>query len=221
MLPRVNGLRLIVVEAGTAPRRREDRALITVGTSCRARPRAGAARPDRLDAAAAGEVLRITDIQGQQVADLVCFNRHDTGEKLSVHATMMDQGSIYIGKGRSLLSNQGNSLMTLVEDTCGVHDLLAGSCNEGSNFRRYGVHDTPNCRSNLEAALAPHGIPPAGDPVQLQRLHERPCWSRTGASARWSPYPGRATTSTSAPIWTSSSASRTVHPTRGRATATI
>ncbi|MCW6511811.1 urea carboxylase-associated family protein [Lichenifustis flavocetrariae] len=107
----------------------------------------------------AGEVLRITDIEGQQVADLVCFNRHDLGEKLSVHVTMMDQGSIYMKKGRSLLSNHCNSLMTLVDDTCGVHDLLAGSCNEGSNFKRFGQHDTPNCRSNLEAALAPFGIP--------------------------------------------------------------
>lgn len=106
-----------------------------------------------------GEVLRITDVEGQQVADLVCFNRHDTAEKLSVHVTMMDQGSIRMGKGRSLLSNDCNSLMTLIEDTCGVHDLLAGSCNEGANFKRYGVHGTPNCRSNLEAALAPYGIP--------------------------------------------------------------
>jgi uncharacterized protein YcgI (DUF1989 family) len=106
-----------------------------------------------------GDILRITDIEGQQVADLVCFNACDTGEKLSVHATMMDQGSIYLQRGRSLLSNHGNALLTLVEDTCGVHDMLAGSCNEGSNFHRFGVHGTPNCRSNLEAALAPYGIP--------------------------------------------------------------
>ena len=107
----------------------------------------------------AGEVLRITDLEGQQVADLVCFNQHDTSEKLSVHVTIMDQGSIYMRKGRSLLSNHCNSLMTLIEDTCGVHDLLAGSCNEGANLKRYGIRGTPNCRSNLEAALVPFAIP--------------------------------------------------------------
>ncbi|MCS0505114.1 DUF1989 domain-containing protein [Ancylobacter mangrovi] len=106
-----------------------------------------------------GEVLRITDLEGQQVADLVCFNRHNTAEKLSVHVTMMDQGSIYMVKGKSLLSNDCNSLMTLTEDTCGRHDLLAGSCNEGANFKRYGLHHTPNCRCNLEVALAPFGLP--------------------------------------------------------------
>ena len=106
-----------------------------------------------------GEVLRITDLEGQQVADLVCFSKANKAEKLSVHVTMMDQGSIRMSKGKSLLSNDCNSLMTLIEDTCGVHDLLAGSCNEGANFKRYGVHDTPNCRSNLEAALLPYDLP--------------------------------------------------------------
>jgi len=108
---------------------------------------------------AAGGVLRITDLEGQQVADLVCFNRDKPSEKLSVHVTIMDQGNIHLKQGKSLLSNDCNGMMTLIEDTCGVHDLLAGSCNEGANFKRYGVHNTPNCRSNLEAALAPYGIP--------------------------------------------------------------
>lgn len=114
-----------------------------------------------------GDILRITDVEGQQVADLVCFNRSKVSEKLSVHVTIMDQGSIHFTKGKSLLSNDCNSLMTLVEDTCGVHDLLAGSCNEGANFKRYGVRNTPNCRSNLEAALAPHGIPLKEIPYSL------------------------------------------------------
>lgn len=114
-----------------------------------------------------GDFLRIVDVEGQQVADLVCFRRDDRTEKVSVHVTIMDQGSIYLTTGRHLLSNFCNPMMTLVEDTCGVHDMLAGSCNEGANFRRYGVHGTPNCRSNLEAALAPYGIPLAEIPYSL------------------------------------------------------
>ena len=57
--------------------------------------------------------------------------------------------------------------MTLIEDTCGVHDMLAGSCNEGANFKRYGIRNTPNCRSNLEAALRPYGIPLKEIPYSL------------------------------------------------------
>jgi uncharacterized protein YcgI (DUF1989 family) len=49
--------------------------------------------------------------------------------------------------------------MTITADTCGLHDLLAGSCSEGTNRWRYGVADSPNCRANFEAALRPFGVP--------------------------------------------------------------
>ena len=49
--------------------------------------------------------------------------------------------------------------MTIVEDTCGRHDLLAGSCSEGTNRFRYDIPGTPNCRSNFETALRPFGLP--------------------------------------------------------------
>ncbi|MBI4611819.1 MAG: urea carboxylase-associated family protein [Candidatus Rokubacteria bacterium] len=106
----------------------------------------------------AGEILRIIDLEGQQVADLVCFCRDDTSEKLSVNNTALLQGTIYISTGHSLLSDRCRKLMTITEDTCGRHDLLAGSCSEGSNRVRYGIADSPNCRSNLEHALKPFGI---------------------------------------------------------------
>ena len=96
---------------------------------------------------------------GQQVADFVCFRRPDTSEKLSVHNTALIQGTIYISTGHQLLSDRCGTLMTITADTCGLHDLLAGSCSEGTNRWRYGVADTPNCRSNFEAALRPFGIP--------------------------------------------------------------
>jgi urea carboxylase-associated protein 1 len=108
---------------------------------------------------AAGQTLRITDVEGQQVADLVCFRRSDVAEKLSVHNTALIQGKVYIGKDHVLLSDRCGKLMTITQDTCGLHDLLAGSCSEGTNRVRYGVPDTPNCRSNFEAALKPFGIP--------------------------------------------------------------
>jgi urea carboxylase-associated protein 1 len=107
----------------------------------------------------AGQRLRIVDVDGQQVADLVCFVRDDRSEKLSVHNTALVQGRIHITTGHALLSDRCRALMTITADTCGRHDLLAGSCSEGTNRVRYGVRDTPNCRSNFEAALAPFGVP--------------------------------------------------------------
>jgi hypothetical protein len=106
-----------------------------------------------------GQTVRIVDLDGQQVADLVCFRRSDTSEKLSVHNTALIQGTIHISTGHLLLSDRCGILMTITADTCGRHDLLAGSCSEGTNRWRYGVAYTPNCRSNFEAALQPFGIP--------------------------------------------------------------
>jgi urea carboxylase-associated protein 1 len=107
----------------------------------------------------AGQTVRIIDLEGQQVADVACFVRDDPTEKLSVHNTALIQSTIYITTGHVLLSDRCRRLMTITEDTCGRHDLLAGSCSEGTNRVRYGVADTPNCRSNFEAALRPFGIP--------------------------------------------------------------
>jgi uncharacterized protein YcgI (DUF1989 family) len=106
-----------------------------------------------------GQTVRIVDVDGQQVADFVCFRRPDRSEKLSVHNTALIQGTIHISTGHLLLSDQCSILMAITADTCGRHDLLAGSCSEGTNRWRYGVADSPNCRSNFEAALRPFGIP--------------------------------------------------------------
>jgi uncharacterized protein YcgI (DUF1989 family) len=122
---------------------------------------------------AAGQTLRITDVEGQQVADLVCFRRSDVAEKLSVHNTALIQGKVYIGKDHVLLSDRCGKLMTITQDTCGLHDLLAGSCSEGTNRVRYGVPDTPNCRSEFRGGAEALRDSPQGDPVQLQYFHER------------------------------------------------
>lgn len=106
-----------------------------------------------------GQTVRIVDLDGQQVADFICFRREDPAEKLSVHNTALVQGNVYITTGHTLVSDRCGRLMTITDDTCGRHDLLAGSCSEGTNRVRYGIPDTPNCRSNFEAALRPFGIP--------------------------------------------------------------
>jgi len=107
----------------------------------------------------AGQTVRIVDLEGQQVADVVCFVKDDPAEKLSVHNTALIQGSLYIGSGHVLFSDRCRPLMRITADSCGRHDLIAGSCSEGTNRHRYGVAGTPNCRSNFEAALEPFGIP--------------------------------------------------------------
>ena len=107
---------------------------------------------------AAGQLCRIIDLEGKQVADLLCFDRHDPVEKLSVENTQLINGTIFVTTGHHLYSTKCTQLMTIIADTCGVHDLISGSCSEQTNAFRYNVRGTPNCRSNFERSLAPYGI---------------------------------------------------------------
>jgi hypothetical protein len=105
-----------------------------------------------------GQVLRIIDLEGQQVADLVGFNRSRLDERLSVMNTINLNKQVFPRVGYVLYSDEASPMMTIIADTCGVHDMLAGACSRFTNERRYGVMDTPNCRDNLAAAVRPWGI---------------------------------------------------------------
>jgi urea carboxylase-associated protein 1 len=105
-----------------------------------------------------GQVLRIVDLEGQQVADLVTVNAGNTAEKLSVMNTINLNKQVFPRVGYVLYSDEACAMMTIVADTCGVHDMLAGACSSFTNEKRYGVKNTKNCRDNLAAALKPWGI---------------------------------------------------------------
>jgi uncharacterized protein len=115
----------------------------------------------------AGQICRIIDLEGRQVADVVCFGLHDVADKFSPENTQSLNGTLYLTTGHHLYSTKATQLMTLGTDTCGVHDLIAGSCSEYTNAFRYGVRGTPNCRSNFERVLNPYGILPAEIPYSF------------------------------------------------------
>jgi hypothetical protein len=104
------------------------------------------------------QVLRIIDVEGKQVPDLVCFNLADPTEKLSCNNSRLIQKRWRLTTGHSLFSDEGNEMLTIVADTVGIHHASGGCCNEPANFRRYGVHGTRNCRENMTLAAAPLGI---------------------------------------------------------------
>jgi urea carboxylase-associated protein 1 len=105
-----------------------------------------------------GQVLRIVDLEGRQVADLVTISAGNVAEKLSVMNTISLNRQVFPCVGYVLYSDEARSMMTIITDTCGVHDMLAGACSSFTNEKRYGVKATGNCRDNLAAALKPWGI---------------------------------------------------------------
>lgn len=105
-----------------------------------------------------GLVLRIVDVEGKQVPDLVCFNLMNISEKLSCNNSRLIQKRWQLTTGHALFSDEGNEMLTIVGDTVGIHHASGGCCNEAANFRRYGEHDTRNCLDNMTMAASPLGI---------------------------------------------------------------
>ena len=49
-----------------------------------------------------GEILRITNIEGQQAVDFLCYDAADPGDRYCASNTIKVQGRIYIEKGTVL-----------------------------------------------------------------------------------------------------------------------
>jgi uncharacterized protein len=90
------------------------------------------ARTIRVEAASAeafdvpaGWLVRVTDPEGSQVGDLFCVARADPAERFSQARTRVYLQRVCLRPGDRLWSTRDRPLLTLVEDTVGVHDLLA------------------------------------------------------------------------------------------------
>ena len=105
-----------------------------------------------------GETLRVVDIEGSQACDLVCFNLADRAERLSPARTRLWHWRVRISTGDQLISNRHRPMMTITEDTVGVHDLLLASCNRRLYTEYFRVDPRDGCFELLVRALAPHGV---------------------------------------------------------------
>jgi uncharacterized protein YcgI (DUF1989 family) len=115
-----------------------------------------------------GQLLRITDPQGEQVSDLTSFARGDVGEWLSSGRTIDYANTIYLTAGHTLYSNRSRPMWTIVEDTVGRHDFLLTPCSPETFTIIYGTTGHhPSCFENLCTALAPFGISPDAIPTTL------------------------------------------------------
>jgi uncharacterized protein len=89
---------------------------------------------------AAGQLLSIVDLGGNQAVDTLLYDAHDTALRYSAQDTIAAQGNVYLGEGSVLRCTEGRALMTIVGDECGRHDTLGGACSKESNTLRYGHH---------------------------------------------------------------------------------
>jgi uncharacterized protein YcgI (DUF1989 family) len=103
--------------------------------------------------------LVIIDPHGEQVSDVTCMRQEDLTDGLSSGRTMDYNSSMRMRTGSTLWSRQSRQLMTIVEDTCGVHDILLAPCSPEMFSILHGhIGHHPSCLGNLVAALTPHGV---------------------------------------------------------------
>jgi len=106
-----------------------------------------------------GQRLTVIDPLGEQVADLLAFNRGDVGEVISSGRTLDYASRIYLTTGDKLYSNRSNVMLDIVEDQVGRHDFLLTPCSKDTFRIIYGDTDPHRgCFGNLAAALAPYGV---------------------------------------------------------------
>ena len=107
-----------------------------------------------------GQTIRIVDSEGQQAVDTIFYRAEDFAERYSAQDTLRVQGSAYVGVGTKVVSNEGNVMLTVVADSCGRHDTMAGACSCESNTVRFG-HETRYlhaCRDNFLLEVSKHGM---------------------------------------------------------------
>lgn len=116
-----------------------------------------------------GDLIRVVDPKGQQVADLWAFSTEGGLDWLSTSQTRDITECLFPAVGQQFYSTSGAPILTLVaDDLPGPHDMLYPACNNAL-YERAGFHNHPNCQDNLHKTLALEGItlPFTPDPVDL------------------------------------------------------
>lgn len=139
-------------------------------------PRSGTAFP--LDK---GQRLKVIDPLGQQVSDLLAFNRNDIGEVISSGRTIDYASKIYLSAGDPIYSNRSNIMLDIREDTVGRHDFLLTPCSAEMFRKIYGdANPHRGCFGNLAEALKPYGILPDQIPIAFNIFMNVPVDPQTG-----------------------------------------
>ncbi len=113
---------------------------------------------------AAGDILTIIDLHGNQAVDTLFFGADDPSVRYSSATTIAAQGNIFLSTGSILRDDDGNAMLTIIEDEVGNHDTVAGACSQESNTLRYGQH-TKHQHACLENFLS------AGLQLGLTKAH--------------------------------------------------
>jgi len=143
-----------------------------------------------------GQHIRVIEVEGGQIGDFIAFDAQNLRERFSQARTKANQGKIRITTGDKLYSKFNTVLLTIVEDSYGIHDLQYGMCSrwiyESPDYQGFasslavgGPLGRPSwgCWENLTEALKGWNIPPEDipDPLNIfQTVEIDPTTGRMG-----------------------------------------
>lgn len=106
-----------------------------------------------------GDLLKVIDPEGEQVADLFCFDRADPRDALSSGRSIDYNDSVRFSAGHKLFSFSGKVMLEILADTCGTHDFLVTPCSpQMFEMLEPGCGYHPSCQENLAKAFNAFGI---------------------------------------------------------------
>jgi hypothetical protein len=106
----------------------------------------------------AGTCLRLDNPRGTPGLSCLFWNAADPSERFCATDTVKVQWTAGIGRGRLLLSDMGRVLASIVEDTCGRHDVLLGAGPPRVDDDGTSPLEARNGAENLALAAAKLGL---------------------------------------------------------------
>ena len=138
-----------------------------------------------------GQTLRIIDIEGGQVADLMAIAAGDADERLSSGRSFDYNRTLFLTTGNVLYSNRSNPMLRITEDTAGRHDFLFAACSQAMFEIQYGASAPhSNCLANLAACYEEESIHEDHIPTPFNAFMHVDVNATTGALAIRAPSSG-------------------------------
>lgn len=105
-----------------------------------------------------GQVIRVVDVEGRQVPDVLVYDRHDLRRQISVRYSLSMNFKQQLTSGDILFDLNCEPIVTIVADTVGQHWWGGAFCSEELRHFWTGEWGLKGCRDNFAMALAPYGI---------------------------------------------------------------
>jgi uncharacterized protein YcgI (DUF1989 family) len=149
------------------------------------------AREGRGVRVAAGQRLRVIDVEGGQVADTFAFVADDISEYHSAEHTRVHVNRLFPRPGEHFVTNHRRPILLLEsDDTPGIHDMLCAACDP-ERYTGLGVTEWhASCQENLQRAMADLGFDRVEVPQPINLFMNIPVLE--GSAIGWEPAPTRA-----------------------------